>query len=136
MAEEIPLTEDILDKKRDYIITKTEKIIEEGELIISDDYTVPDNHEFYLFSVSLSAVLSSAVANATLKLYVGSTSNNVATITDGFVAGSTITGVNQSTVFPVPIKVEQGKRVWISNSSFNYPDGKFTGFLVKKEIIN
>lgn len=142
MVEEIALTEDILDKKGDFVNTFFEFISKEGTQIIefgsvnggtTQIYRVPDKHIFYLTTLTISGSNNSSNSNTA--------------------AGIEITGPIVKT-FLIRLVTDVGPSVPIHDAitlSFNPPlrfeentifsvgsavrgDGIITGIEIKKEI--
>ena len=144
MVEEIALTEDILDKKGDFINTFFEFVSKEGTQIneranrVSQGttaiYIVPERHIFFLMSANLSSFCDGGGVAGTQG---GSTisTDQFSTILTTFDDRGIVSHQTVSTQFPYGLKFEGGE---VINLGINVDDtqafGSIQGFEIKKEI--
>lgn len=141
----VPLTEDILKKKLDFVKSWSEWAIDNRLFVIADGdtgatiFTVPKNQALYITSCwitgSINPPIGAEFARGGLQIRGGGVNGLRHMIR---VHVGAITGQNQSNSlsFNMPVKLEEGQSVLISNDGDDAGrfSGGFVGFLVDKRI--
>lgn len=139
----VPLTEDILDKKGDYVNTFFEYITKEGIMIIeyanvttgtTNLYTVPKNHNLYLISAHMSSYCDGGGGAGSVTPVI-----QLAGVYSRYILSckfDVATKDNQETheVYTIPIKLEEDSVLRVVGTPNTATTGVIKGYLVKKPI--
>jgi len=138
---EIPLTEDILAKKPTFLKTFNDQLLIEGKTIAVGTfgsastktlYTVPENHVFYLTSVTAGMFNDGTGSEATTSgtsIFVDPAINIMNLHTDLNIVKTE----SNSITFPIPYKIEAGTNIKLGIGASS-GSGFIHGIEVKKEI--
>lgn len=146
LGSDVSLTEDILRKPPEFIRTWIEWASDNFDQIHRTGgssgigsvtiLTVPENNTFFLTSLTLSAINSSAVQSvgANVNIHGSGTDNTIASILLPASGGASLNFNSIALAFHLPIKVEAGDIIESVGASNVTTRVTLNGFLVSKRI--